>query len=160
MDEPKPLSFAAAATARLARFISYREVIEKLAAAYGDNFSDVAASLKAEGLTLSTACVTGAEPAVRYSKDSLNVVTLLDATIRDGTIERALPEAALRDSPADPDADGWMRESFIGDLLNSGLPCPDSLSEPPPYKPGRHNQHRSANRPTKATTICARSGGL
>ncbi|WP_321929978.1 hypothetical protein [Paraburkholderia guartelaensis] len=134
MSAPKTGAFTRIAAARRATFISYREAIEKLAAFTGDTLNEVAANLKAEGLYAhSSAQLVGIERSVRYSSSSLDIVTLLDVTIRDGAIRQAWPEGVLSDVPSDPDEDGWIRKTFIEALRAANLPCPDTLGEPPPY---------------------------
>jgi hypothetical protein len=63
MSEIKKGSFAAIAAARLASFISYREAIEKLAAATGESYGEVAAGLGPRESFLSEIATRAVAPA-------------------------------------------------------------------------------------------------
>jgi hypothetical protein len=136
MTEPKKRTFAEIAATQRASFISYREVLEKLAAETEESLAEIAAGLKAYAFgVLYTAYLDGIEGAVvRYADgDPSGPEILLETTIRRGVIVAASYDS--RDPEADPDRVGWMREPFIAALSAADFPCPDSLSEPPPYRP-------------------------
>jgi hypothetical protein len=133
MTEPKTRSFAEIAAAKRVTFISYREAIEKLAAATGDTLNEVAAGLKAADIHKhNAAALVGAEEAVRRYTGDAPITVLLDNTITHGTIAEAWYD--MDGADARPDIFGWMREPFIASLREAGLPCPDSLSDAPSYR--------------------------
>jgi hypothetical protein len=149
IDEPKPLSFAAAATARLARFISFREALTKLAERTGDSYSEIAAELKAAGFDArDTIYPSGDKLALsNSSRDFHSIAELLDLTIRTGAFEPDWSKSKAHN----PGRSGWLRERFIEALRERRLPCPDSLSEPPPYKPRTTKQAPPLPRSTVPT---------
>jgi hypothetical protein len=129
MVKPKSRSFAEIAASKRATFISYREVVEKLAADTGDTLNEIAAGLKAGKIHKeNTACIYGPEQAVgRYTGDA-PFAELLNATIRNGTIKPAQFEA--HEDDANPDEFGWMREPLFASLRAADLPCPDHCCNP------------------------------
>lgn len=133
MDTPK--SFAAIAASKRATFISYREAVEKLAAATGDTLNEIAAGLLAADIHQQHAAFLGGiEMSVRQHEfgHCIELGTLLEETVRTGKICVAWYDS--RDSECNPDCEGWMREPFVAALREAGMPCPDSLLAPPPYR--------------------------
>jgi hypothetical protein len=127
-------SFSRLNARRQARFISYREALEKLAADSGDDLAEIAGLLKAYDIhERGTAWLYGPERAVQGDVGSGRIAILLYATIESGIIKGV--DEGYNGPCGDPDTDGWIREKFVDALVKAELPCPATLLEPPPYVP-------------------------
>lgn len=125
-------SFSAIREARLAKFISYREAISKIAMDTGDNLVAVASELMAENFGdpshVRVLTLRGPEQSiVPASSWALNA--LLSQTLMTSSISAAEGWSKL-DTIGDPDLDGWDRGEFVEALVRLKLPCPSSLREP------------------------------
>jgi hypothetical protein len=127
-------TFAALNATRLKAFVSYREVISKLAAETGDELSSVAALLKAEKIhEKDMAWLSGHELALSYITDSDPLAALLDYTIRYNAVDQAQYFALDDPGEADPDRFGWYREKLLTHLeIVLGIFSPESLENPSP----------------------------
>lgn len=128
MDNKDAINISMFNADRESEFISYREVINKLAANTGETFCNVAEALKLNRIHLHHAVqVIGPGRTLHSDLEGAKLAALLDDTIRNGAIRIV----SIEDT--DLDVCGWARDKLIMLLISGGkLPCPTSLTRPWP----------------------------
>ena len=113
-----------------AKFISYRELLEKLSSESGDSLHDVALFLKRKGAYKNHAIwLSGPERTAVWDEHGVFVGMLLDQTIIENQIAGCTNEYGYEVS--DPDTHGWWRQEFLWSLsVDFGLLTPPSLDSP------------------------------
>lgn len=115
-----------------AKFISYREAVEKLAAATGDSISDCATALRASKIHFTGGVRFKAGVFIDGGLEEEPLGFLLEQTATTG----AIPLCWGIRQEFGPDNIGWRREALLQNLESVGLPAPGSLlSTSPEYAP-------------------------
>lgn len=115
-----------------AKFISYREAVEKLAAATGESISDCATALRASKIHFTGGARFKAGIFIDGGFEEEPLGFLLEQTATTG----AIPLCWDIRQEFGPDNIGWRREALLRNLESTGLPVPESLlSTSPEYAP-------------------------
>ncbi|WP_157646745.1 hypothetical protein [Burkholderia ubonensis] len=144
MEEDNPHSFSVIVATKRSEFISYREAITKLAEYTCDSWAAVAVVLKLHRFYTKdyAAELSGPARAVEFARRSNDLRVLLEETAASGEIRTAMiyPDVPGDTEKGDPDLCGWIRDDFITDLRESGLPCPETLGIPDLIETRVHGQ--------------------